>query len=100
MPLSNSIVLFENENYGVRLEYNENFAIVHLPYSNKMTKEVFMDMRVKLEEWSTFLNTIGYNNIWAAVDPKNTKIVKLIRMLGFTFRGHSDGMSVYTYGGK
>lgn len=96
---SDSIILFENPEYGVRLEYNADFAIVHLPYTNKMTKEVFLDMQIKLEEWSKFLKTAGYTALWASIDPNNQKMVKLVSMLNFKYVGTAEGQDVYSYGG-
>lgn len=98
MIASNSLTLFENPAYGVRLEYNEDYAIVHLPYTNKMSKEVFLDMEARLEHWSVFLKTAGYSGIWCAVDPQDNKINRLVTLLKFKYMGTSDGMSVYRYG--
>lgn len=98
MIASNSLTLFENPEYGVRLEYNQDFAIVHLPYTNKMTKEVYLDMESRLEQWWLFLKTAGYNGIWCAVDPKDSKINRLVTLLKFKYVGMSEGMSVYRYG--
>ena len=98
MTASNSLTLFENPDYGVRLEYNKDFAIVHLPYSNRMTKEVYQDMESRLEDWWAFLKTVGYSGIWCAVDPEDKKINRLVTLLKFKYYGKSDGMSVYMYG--
>lgn len=97
MTSSKSISLFETNGYSVRLEYTSNFVIVHLPYINKMTKEVFQDMQMKLQEWEEFFRTMGHEAIWAALDPKNEKMVKLATMLGFEYKGQADGMSVFSY---
>lgn len=96
-PASKSLVLFEGE-YSVRLEYSKDYAIIHLPYINKFTKEIYQDMMFKLEDWSEFLATAGYNGIYAAVDPANKKIIRLLNKLGFMFQGASQGMFVFRYG--
>ena len=98
MSASKSFTLFETNDYGVRLEYNKDFVIVHLPFTNNMTKRVFQDMEVKLQEWLEFVTTAGYNGIWAAIDPNDLKIRKLVSMLKFKYMGQSDGMLVYKYG--
>lgn len=98
MNASNSLTLFENKEYSVRLEYNKDYAIVHLPQANKMTKGVYLDMVERLEHWWTFLKTVGYNGIWCAVDPKDDKINRLVTLLKFKYIGSNDGMSVYRYG--
>lgn len=95
---SKSFTLFETKDYGVRLEYNEDFVIVHLPYSNNMNSKVFRDMEVKLEEWYQFITTAGYKGIWAAIPPEDTKIRRLVALLKFNYVGQSDGMLVYKYG--
>lgn len=100
MTASNSIMLFENEHYGVRLEYNQNFAIVHLPYTHNMAKGVFLDMKYKLEDWWKFLSTVGYSAIWCAVNPDDEKINKLVTMLDFKEAGFADNMRVYKYTGE
>jgi hypothetical protein len=98
MNASKSLTLFENPEYGVRLEYNKQFAIVHLPYTNKMNKKVFLDMESRLSGWYDFITTAGYKGIWCAVPPDDVKINKLVTMLKFKYMGKSDGMSVYKYG--
>lgn len=95
---SKSFTLFETSDYGVRLEYNKDFVIVHLPYTNKMNAKVFRDMEVKLEEWYEFFTTTGYQGIWAAIDPNDAKIRRLVAMLKFNYIGTSDNMLVYKYG--
>lgn len=100
MTSSKSIMLFETDNYGVRLEYNKDFAIVHLPFVNKITKGVVEEMRLKLEEWDEFFNVVGYKAIWAALDPNNILMIKLATLLGFQLIGHADGMSIFKYGEK
>ncbi len=98
MTASKSLTLFEMNTYGIRLEYTKDYAIVHMPYTNKMTKEVFLDMVYRLEDWWEFLKTVGYKAIWCAVDPTDLKINKLVNKLGFTEAGMSDGLKVYKFG--
>jgi hypothetical protein len=98
MTASKSITLFENPEYGVRLEYSKDLAIVHLPYTNKMNKKVYLDMERRLVDWYDFITTLGYNGIWCAVDPTDSKINRLVTMLQFKYMGKADGMSVYKYG--
>lgn len=98
MHVSKSFTFIETKNYTIRLEYNEDYVIVHLPDIEKMTKEVFIDMKLRLEDWHTFMTTAGYAGIFAAVDPNNLKICKLLQMLNFNKKGHADNMDVYFYG--
>ena len=96
-PASKSLILFEGD-YTVRLEYSKDYAIVHLPHINKFTKSVYEDMKIKLPDWHDFLSTAGYNGIYAAVDPNNKKIIRLLTKLGFLFQAPSDGLFVFRYG--
>lgn len=98
MPVSKSFTFIETKHYTIRLEYNEDYVIVHLPSIEKMTREVFMDMKLRLEDWYEFMTTAGYAGVFAAVDPNNQKINKLCEMLGFKLRGFADNMNVYFYG--
>ena len=98
MHVSKSMPLVETPDYSIRLEYNDDYVIIHLPYVNKMTKGVFVDMKYRLEDWHDFFTTAGYSGIFAAVDPENNKIKKLIEKLGFRFKGSADNMQVYYYG--
>lgn len=99
IPTSKSMTIYEGEDYAIRLEYNKQYVIFHLPYVHKMSKEVFQDMQFRLGDWHTFFSNLDYNGIWAAVDPDNDKINKLLSKLEFVFQGQADGMSVYRYGG-
>ncbi len=96
MPQSDSMILFEGK-YSVRLEYSKDFLIVHLPYCNKFSKEVFQDMQFRLDDWDRFAKVLGFNGIYAAIDPDNYKMKRLLGMLEFKYQGHSDKMDVYRY---
>mgnify|MGYP003424751019 FL=1 len=98
MPDSKSLIAIETKDYTIRLEYNDDYVILHLPYIDKMTKGVFLDMKFRLEDWHTFFTTAGYAGVFAAVDPANLKICKLLKMLNFKKKGHADSMDVYFYG--
>jgi hypothetical protein len=98
MTASKDFMIFETEDYGVRLEYNKDFVIVHLPFTNKMNKRVFGDMTKKLESWYDFFTTVGYKSIHAAVKEEDLKTQRLVTMLKFKYLGQADGMLVYSYG--
>ena len=100
MHVSKSLVAIETPNYTIRLEYNDDYVILHLPEVVKMTKEVFLDMKFRLEDWSKFFTTAGYAGVFTAIDPNNTKIKKLVKMLEFKYKGFADNMEVYFYGDK
>lgn len=97
-PRSKSIMLYEGPDFGMRLEYNKDFVILHLPYCHKMTKTILFEMQFKLEDWWQFFKTWEYPGIWTAIDPKNEKLKKLMTKLDFVYRGTADGLDVYQYG--
>lgn len=97
MPDSNSLTFIETKNYTIRLEYNHEYVIAHLPDA-KMTKETFLDMETRLQHWYKFFRTVGYEGVYAAIEPDDTKLPKLLRMLKFKKKGHAEGMDVYFYG--
>ena len=95
--MSKSHMLYEGEDFGVRLEYDKDYVIFHLPYVNKMTKGVLDHMRVFVGEWYEFFTDLGYNGVFAAVDPNDLKIKKLLAKLNFVYIDDHSGMSVYGY---
>lgn len=90
-------LLIQRDDYVIRLEYNEDYVILHLRDINKFTKEVFQDMLIQLEDWSDFLRAMGHSYLWAAVPRDNTKIKRLLGGLGFQFVSHRDDLTVYRY---
>lgn len=98
MPVSKTLSMVATDDYTIRLEYNEDYVILHLPSIEKMSKGVFLDMKFRLEDWYTFFTTAGYAGIFTAVDPNNKRIQKLLSMLGFKLKGFADNMNVYFYG--
>ena len=98
MSASKSFTAIETPDYSIRLEYNGDYVILHLPNIEKMDKGVFLDMKLRLEDWYDFFTVAGYGGIFAAVDPNNQKIQKLLLMLDFKLKGFADNMNVYFYG--
>jgi hypothetical protein len=92
-------MIHECPDYSVRLEYNKEFVIVHLPVVNKFNRSVQMDMEYRLEDWLDFFSNLGYNGLWTAIDPSNKKIIRLLNNLNFKKQGESDGMEVYKFEG-
>jgi hypothetical protein len=90
-------LLVKAEGYVFRLEYNEEYVIVHLREIDKFTKEVFQDMLMQLEDWSDFLRAMGHTYLWAAVPKDNIKMKRLLHGLKFKYVSQQDDLSVYTY---
>ena len=88
--------LVDREDFSVDLEYNEYFAILHLPEVPKFTKTVFLRMEAYMEELNKLFATMGYPNIFVAVS-HDTATEKLVKKLGFVYLGSQDGMDVYVY---
>lgn len=85
--------------FSVDLEYSQDYIIIHLPEIDKFDKGVYFEMLYLLEDWWAFFQTAGYNKIYAAVDPNNRKINRLLRKLNFKAVGTADGMRVWSYTG-
>ena len=77
------------------LEYNEEFAILHLPFVEKFNRETYEDIMLNFPRLKVFLADMGYANIWAATAPLDKPTGKLLERLGFNKAGESHGMDVY-----
>tara|TARA_R110000772_G_scaffold66532_4_gene148150 strand:- start:5123 stop:5428 length:306 start_codon:yes stop_codon:yes gene_type:complete len=96
IPVSKSLHGIKGSCFSIRLEYNEDFIIVHLPTIDKMTKEVFLEMKRMLSDWFSFLKTVGYKSVFAAIEPEH-KNNKLVRMLNFEYVGKDKEYFVYQF---
>jgi len=97
---SDRIRIVSKEDYGVDLEYNEMFAILHFPYMKKFDRGIYTDFQITLPEIAKFVDTVGYEGLWAAVDEEDTFINKIANRFGFTKIGAADGLNVYEYIGE
>jgi len=95
--IGSKTLLIQRDGYVIRLEYNEDYVIVHLRDIDKFTKEIFQDMVIQLEDWSDFLKAMGHTYLWAAVPRDNTKIKRLLGGLKFQFVSHKDDLTVYRH---
>ena len=96
IPVSKNLDGIKGSCFSIRLEYNEEFIILHLPTIDKMTKEVLLEMKTMLSDWWLFVKTMGYKAIFAAVEPKH-KVNKLLQMLNFKYVGEDKGYFVYQF---
>lgn len=94
--LSSKNLIIKGEGYTFRFEYNKDYVIVHLRDIEKFTKEVFIDMQIRLDDFGEFVKEVQGGPIWAAVPKDDTKIKRLIGGLGFKFVGHHEDLTVYT----
>jgi hypothetical protein len=85
--------------FDIKLEYNSEFVIVHLPAVQRMNKSTVVEMKIMLRDWVNFFKAAGYRGIHVAA-PDGDKIHKLIHMLDFTYIGRQSGMLVYQYTGE
>ena len=99
IQVSKRLTLVETPDYIVDLEYNEYFAILHLPFVREFNRTVYTEMRVKMEELAIFFKTLGYENVWAAVPETNELIQKFLTRLKFEPLGQANGMVVFGYKG-
>lgn len=92
---SKRFTLVAKDNYEVDLEYNEEFAIIHLPYVAKFTRDIYEDMLATFPKIKSFIEDMGYLHLWIATVPGDTKTSKLAQRFGFEYKGSSQGMEVY-----
>lgn len=86
--------VLEKENYKVDLEYNEDFAILHLPEVSKFTRDVYFDMQFCLEDFKEFLKCVGYENLYVGLDPTNKLMAKFCKKIGFEYLGTAEEIDV------
>lgn len=94
---SKELVVVNLDQLKVRLEYNEDFAVLHLREVGKMTKTLYQTMLIYVEDLWEFLSTVGYSNMFIAVPENDQRLKKLGTKLGFKYLGDSEGLSVYSY---
>jgi len=92
---SKRIRLVETTTYGIDLEYNDDFAILHIPYVNKFNRTVLADMVLKLEDLGDFINCMGYPRIHLGIPTTDITTQKLALRLNFELKGESQGFSIY-----
>jgi len=89
--------LVDTEDFSVDLEYNENYAILHLPEVPRFTKTVLHRMQMTMEDLNELFTTMGYPNIFVAISPNDPATEKLVMKLGFVHLADNLGMKVYVY---
>lgn len=96
-PRSKRFNIVDREFYSIDLEYNEQYAILHLPRLDKLTKDIYLEMLFGIEDFADFIKASGYFGLWAAVDPNNKKLRKLIEKLGFKYLGTAESLAVFEW---
>ena len=91
-------LLVKCDGYVFRIEYNEEYVILHLRDIDKFSKEVFVSMKNQLEDWSAFIKAMGHEYIWAAVPKDNLKIQRLLNGLNFNYVKQYEDLVVCRYG--
>ena len=97
---SSSLHGIKGENFEVRLEYTDEYVIAHFPVIHRFTKETFQEMKIFLEDWTQFFQTMGYQGTSAALAKDNEKMVRLVSGLGFKHVGTTEDMYVFLYTGE
>lgn len=95
---SNRMPLYVTENYQIDLEYNDQYAILHIPFLY-LTKSVYQELKVRMEQLWEFIETIGYSGLWAAISPEDRKLKKMMDRFQWKYLGSSDGLDIYQYEG-
>lgn len=92
---SKRLRILETENVSVDLEYNRDYAILHIPRVDKLTKTDYKKIPKYLAQWSEFFEDMNMLGIFAATDRDD--ICKLLDKLGFVYEGSSDNQKVYKW---
>ena len=99
MATSKNFAIYEGLDYEVRLEYNREYMIVHLPEVFKFNKTTLISMLMKLDEINDFSVGLGYPALHCAAPRGDIKINKLARRCGFTQTGEDAAYLIYQYTG-
>ena len=92
---SKRIRLIELEVGSLDLEYNETYAILHLPRVDKFGVREFELFKKYLDDLSDFFLVTKLQGPYAATsDPK---VQRLVLKLGFEYLGDHDNLKVYKY---
>lgn len=95
---SNSFLITTREFFDLRLEYNDQFSLVHLPRIEKVTKGVLLDILFNLQDISKMVKVMGkQQGLYAAIGANDRKMKKLVTMLNFEMLGHDDNLDLDVY---
>jgi hypothetical protein len=92
---SKSFLIYEGDDFGLKLEYNKDYAILHLPYVNKWSPSVFKKLGIKVYDTLDFVKTLGYKGIHTGIHQGDTKGTKIVLMLGGEYLGTYSGFDIY-----
>ena len=96
---SKRFTIIDLPDYQVELEYNKDFAIIHIP-NIKITRDTYMDIKLRTEDLFEFLNTLGYSAMYAGIPHEEKMIQKLCQRCGFKHLGAHEGIEVFIYEGE
>ena len=101
MTASKRITLVEKADMTLDLEWNKDFAILHLP-KMKMSRTSYTDFLVTVPQLYEFLSSLGYEAIYTAIDPNDKTTAKLLDRLGAIKLGQDPNqrLDVYEYRGE
>ena len=95
--LSRNAIFTKTEHFDIRIEYNEDFVIIHFARLDKITKGVLADLQFYLDDFYDFVTTAGYTGVYAAVEIDDKLMNKLVLRFNFKYLGMSGGMRIFQY---
>lgn len=98
--VSKDFFWIRGDHFKGRIEYNEEFVIIHLPDLESLTKESLKELRDCLQDTWDLFTTAGYPAVLAAVPLENKVINKLAEKLKFKLVAVSDGYNIYKFEGE
>lgn len=87
--------LVEREHFGIDLEYNTDFAILHIPWATKFDKGVYLQMLYGFDGLKEFIKDMGYHTIHLGIEPDKEFPNKLAKKFGFKFLAENQGFNIY-----
>lgn len=98
-PRSKRLKGIKGDGFEISLEYglDNKLIMVHLQSIDRLTKDKYIEMKILLEDWSEFFETMDIPDLYAGIDKDNLSVKRLAVSLGFRYLSDSDGISVYKY---
>lgn len=99
-PVSKNFNWIRGDTFTARIEYNAEYAIIHIPSVEHMDRKALREMTECLQDAWDFFHTVGYPALFAAIPKEDEATNKLARLLKFSFMSESEEFNVYKFEGE
>lgn len=86
------------DNYSVRVEYNDDLILLHLPKVDNFSRDMYKSMKKNMFLFGECLRSQGRDSMWVAVPNGLKSLKKLVERLGFKQRTVLLDHTVYEKG--